>query len=239
LFGLLHNFVHIPKTMETAKRAAAEYAVKYVQDGMIVALGSGSTVHFMIRKLGERVRNEGLKIQTVASSDRSEQLAREFNIPVLDVSAVSRMDIGIDGADEVDRHGNLIKGGGGALLREKILAFNSNAFHVIVDQDKPVDVLGKFPLPVEVIPFGINLATLHLKALGCTPILRVRNDKTFITENGNRIIDCQFNAITDPDALSTAIKKIPGVVESGLFSGKLVKSVIVGRENGEVSEVLF
>jgi ribose 5-phosphate isomerase A len=222
--------------MESAKRAAAEYAVKYVQDGMIVALGSGSTVYFMIQKLGQRVREEGLKIQAVPSSDRSEQLARELNIPVLDVSAVSRMDIGIDGADEVDRYGNLIKGGGGALLREKILAFNSNAFHVIVDEDKQVDALGKFPLPVEVIPFGINLAMKHLNDLGCTPVLRVRNDKTFITENGNRIVDCQFDKITDPDLLSAAIRRIPGVVESGLFSGKLVKTVIVGRKDGSVDE---
>jgi ribose 5-phosphate isomerase A len=225
--------------METAKRAAAEYAVKYVQDGMIVALGSGSTVYYMIQKLGQRVRDEGLKIQAVASSDRSEQLARELNIPVLDVSAITRMDIGIDGADEVDRRGNLIKGGGGALLREKILAFNSNAFHVIVDHEKTVDILGKFPLPVEVIPFGINLAMLHLKALNCTPILRVRNDKTFITENGNRIVDCQFNTIPDPDTLSAAIKKIPGVVETGLFSGRLVKSVIVGKPDGTVNEIVL
>jgi len=222
--------------MESAKRAAAEYAVKYVQDGMIVALGSGSTVHWMIQKLGQRVRDEGLKIQAVPSSDRSEQLARELNIPVLDVSAVSRMDVGIDGADEVDRYGYLIKGGGGALLREKILAFNSDAFHVIVDEEKPVDVLGKFPLPVEVVPFGINLAIKQLKDLGCTPVLRVRNDKTFVTENGNRIVDCQFNAIADPDALSTAIKRIPGVVETGLFSGKRVKSIIVGRKDGTVDE---
>ena len=222
--------------MESAKRAAAEYAVKYVQDGMIVALGSGSTVYFMIQKLGQRVREEGLKIQAVPSSDRSEQLARELNIPVLDVSAVSRMDVGIDGADEVDRRGNLIKGGGGALLREKILAFNSHAFHVIVDEDKQVDVLGKFPLPVEVIPFGINLAMKHLQELGCQPVLRVRSDKTFITENGNRIVDCQFDQIKDPDTLSAAIKRIPGVVETGLFSGKLVKTVIVGRKDGSVEE---
>jgi len=222
--------------MESAKRAAAEYAVKYVKDGMIVALGSGSTVHFMIQKLGQRVREEGLKIQAVPSSDRSEQLAREFGIPVLDVSAVSRMDVGIDGADEVDRYGNLIKGGGGALLREKILAFNSDAFHVIVDEDKPVDVLGKFPLPVEVVPFGINLAMKRLKDLGCVPVLRVRNDKAFITENGNRIVDCQFEKITDPDVLSGAIKRIPGIVETGLFSGKLVKTVIVGRKDGTVEE---
>jgi len=222
--------------MDSAKRAAAEYAVKYVQDSMIVALGSGSTVYFMIQKLGQRVREEGLKIQAVPSSDRSEQLARELNIPVLDVSAVSRMDVGIDGADEVDRYGNLIKGGGGALLREKILAFNSDAFHVIVDEDKQVDTLGKFPLPVEVIPFGINLAMKHLANLGCRPMLRVRNDKTFITENGNRIVDCQFDKISDPDLLSATIKRIPGVVESGLFSGKLVKTVIVGKKDGTVEE---
>lgn len=222
--------------MESAKRAAAEYAVKYVKDGMIVALGSGSTVYFMIQKLGQRVREEGLKIQAVPSSDRSEQLARELNIPILDPSAASHMDVGIDGADEVDRHGNLIKGGGGALLREKILAFNSKAFHVIVDEDKSVDVLGKFPLPVEVVPFGINLAIKQLKDLGCAAVLRVRNDKTFITENGNRIVDCQFDKITDPDTLSAAIKRIPGIVETGLFSGKLVKTVIVGRKDGSVDE---
>ena len=204
---------------------------------MIVALGSGSTVYFMIQKLGQRVREEGLKIQAVPSSDRSEQLARELHIPVLDVSAVSHMDVGIDGADEVDRRGNLIKGGGGALLREKILAFNSDAFHVIVDEDKQVDALGKFPLPVEVIPFGINLAMKHLQDLGCQPMLRVRSDKTFITENGNRIVDCQFDQIKDPDTLSAAIKRIPGVVETGLFSGKLVKTVIVGRKDGSVEEL--
>lgn len=222
-----------------AKKAAAEYAVRYVKDGMIVALGSGSTVYWMIQKLGERVRDEGLKIQAVPSSDRSEQLARGLNIPLLDVSAISRMDVGIDGADEVDRHGNLIKGGGGALLREKILAYNSAAFHVIVDSAKRVDVLGKFPLPVEVVPFGINLAMLHLKALGCTPVVRTSEGKPFVTDNGNRIVDCRFTAIADPDSLSAAIKKIPGVVETGLFSGKLVKSVIVGNDRGEVSETVL
>jgi ribose 5-phosphate isomerase A len=216
-----------------AKKLAADKAVELVKDGMIVGLGTGSTAFFAIQKIGERIK-EGLKIRAVASSLASTELARLAGIPLAGMTEINSIDVTIDGADEVDEYCNLTKGGGGALTREKILAYNSKVFIVIVDESKLSRRLGKFPVAVEVVPFGYNLALLHLEKLGCKAVVRQKKEQFFKTDNGNWIVDCRFNEIRDPEALNTAINNIPGVIESGLFSNKLVHSVIAGHENGEV-----
>ncbi|MEO5600764.1 MAG: ribose-5-phosphate isomerase RpiA [Cyclobacteriaceae bacterium] len=218
-----------------AKKIAAERAVENIREGMTVGLGSGSTAYYMIERIGEKVK-QGLKIKTVASSVRSEDLARKFNIPTFPVSAVGGIDIAIDGADEVDEKGNLMKGGGGSLLREKILAFASTLFFVIIDGSKLVDHLGRRPVPVEITPFGAALTLQHLRALGCDPSIRKTEGNNFISDNGNMVVDCKFQTIEDPAWLDMEIKIIPGVVETGLFSKKIVTSIFVGYDNGEVIE---
>jgi len=218
-----------------AKQAAAFKAVSYVKDGMIVGLGTGSTAYWAIQYLGERVQ-QGLKVTAVATSDETERLAREVNIDVQPLDQVDILDVDIDGADEVDKNLNLIKGGGGALLREKIVAVASKMFIVIADESKLVENLGKFPLPVEVIPFGYTHTAKKLAALGCKPVLRIKERKTFITDNSNYILDCHFNVIADPAALQPQINAIAGVVESGLVV-KVASKVIVGSADGTVKEI--
>lgn len=218
-----------------AKKIAAEKAVEHISDGMTVGLGSGSTTRYAIEKIAERIK-EGLKIKTVASSLTSENLARNLQIPVFDPSEIETIDIAIDGADEVDTTGNLIKGGGGSLLREKIIAFASNKFYVMVDESKLVVTLGTFPLPVEIIPFAAAVTLRHLKMLGCNPVIRMVENIRFISDNGNLIADCKFESIDDPAWLDVRIKMIPGVIETGLFSSKVVTSIIVGYDTGEVKE---
>jgi len=218
-----------------AKRAAAEQAVEYVQDGMIVGLGTGSTAYWAILKLGRRVK-EGLDIKTVATSVQSEQLALELGIPVLSLSEVSEIDLTIDGADEVDSDCNLIKGGGGALLREKIVAAASKELIVVVDHTKQVQSLGEFHLPVEIVPFGADLTQRKLQKLGCVPHLRLNRNKPFVTDNGNYIVDCDFMEIGHAEELETSLNMIPGVVENGLFT-RLATKVIVGFPDGSVREL--
>jgi len=220
------------------KKITAEKAVECVEDGMTIGLGSGSTASYAIGKLGERVR-EGLKIKAVASSRKSEELALALSIPVFDPSHIDGIDLAIDGADEVDKQGNLIKGGGGSLLREKIIACASKRFHVVIDSSKRVDQLGKFPLAVEVLPFGAALTLKHLMDIPCSPALRQENGKNMVTDNGNFIADCRFAVINDPAWLDVKLKMIPGVVETGLFPAKMVTSIFTGYENGDVSEVFI
>lgn len=218
-----------------AKRAAAEQAVEYVQDGMIVGLGTGSTAYWAIQKLGRRVK-EGLGIKTVATSVQSEQLALELGISVLSLSDVVEIDLTIDGADEVDGDWNLIKGGGGALLREKIVAAASKKLIVVVDHTKQVQKLGKFHLPVEIVPFGADLTQRKLQKLGCVPHLRLNQNKPFVTDNGNYIVDCDFKEIGHAEELEASLNMIPGVVENGLFT-RLTTKVIVGFPDGSVREL--
>ncbi|MGC1240680.1 MAG: ribose-5-phosphate isomerase RpiA [Chryseosolibacter sp.] len=220
------------------KMLAAEQAVKLIRDGMTVGLGSGSTASLAIQKIGERVR-EGLNIRTVATSRKTEKLARELSIPVYDPSEIENIDIALDGADEVDTKGNLLKGGGGSLLREKVIAFASKGFHVMVDQSKLVDRLGRSALPVEIVPFAAALTLKHLRALGCDPHIRQSMGENFITDNGNLIADCRFQQIDEPAWLDVKIKMIPGVIETGLFSSKIVTSVFVGSNNGGVREIFI
>jgi ribose 5-phosphate isomerase A len=222
--------IHTRRAVMNAKKAAAERAVQYVKEGMIVGLGSGSTSYWAIHTLGERIK-EGLKIRAVASSKSSEELAKQWGIPLVSFAEIDAIDVTIDGADEVDPDYNLIKGGGGAHLREKILAANSNKLIIIVDESKLVIKLGKFPLPVEIVPFASELTIKKLEALQCKPQIRREKEKEFMTDNGNLIIDCMFNEIVDPKGLSEQLNTIPGVVEHGLFIN-MTDTIIVGKDDG-------
>lgn len=217
-----------------AKQAAAQKAIEYIKDGMTVGLGTGSTAFWVIQYLAQKIKS-GMKITAVATSKETEKLAAECGIPITEMDAVDHIDIDIDGADEVDAGLNLVKGGGGALLREKIVSFNSSGFIVVVDESKMVDTLGKFPLPVEVIPFGWEHTARHLALLGCTTMQRKSVAASFITDNGNYILDCHFKLIPDPALLQAKINAIPGVVESGLFV-KMATRIIVGYNDGKVEE---
>jgi ribose 5-phosphate isomerase A len=215
------------------KKAAAEAAIELVKDGMVVGLGTGSTANFAIEGLGRRV-GEGLLIRGVATSKATEELARRVGVPIVTLEEVGRLDLTIDGADEVDPQFNLIKGMGGALLREKIVAFASRQEVIIIDDSKLVDVLGtKSPLPVEVVPFG-NLRTKDaLQSLGCKASLK-GGSSPFLTDNGNLIYECKFSKIEEPEILEAEIDLIPGVVESGLFIDLATKVVVASGRGIEV-----
>jgi ribose 5-phosphate isomerase A len=213
-----------------AKKAAAHKAVEFVDNGFVVGLGSGSTSEWAIRRLAVRIQ-DGLRIKAVASSKASEQLAIELGIPIVPFSEINEIDVTIDGADEVDHDFNLIKGGGGALLREKLLAYNSKKMIVIVDESKLVNKLGKFPLPIEIVPFASELTLRHLEALRCKAVIRMANNEPYITDNGNYIADCWFHVIADPKDLHAQMKSIPGVVETGLFI-RMTDTVIIGNDEG-------
>ena len=219
-----------------AKKNAAERAVEYVKDGMTIGLGTGTTAYWAILKLGQKIR-EGLHINAVATSLATEKLANENNIPIVPFSEVRSIDLAIDGADEVDAKKNLIKGGGGALTREKIIAYNSKKFIVVVDESKLVEQLGKFPLPVEILPFGAELTVKRISLMAGEAKIRQAKVGNYITDNGNLIVDCRFGAIADPASLDAALKTIPGVVETGLFLNNRVGAVVAGFKSGEVKEL--
>lgn len=200
-----------------AKKMAAERAVDFVEDGMTIGLGTGSTSYFAIQRLGERVA-EGLRIRAIGTSKRTEELAQAVHIPLITFSDVKELDLAIDGADEVAHDYSLTKGGGGALLREKLVASAARRFLVIVDHTKRVHHLGKFLLPVEVVPFAWELTHYRIEQLGCRATRRRQdNGEPFITDNHNYILDCDFGEIVDPPLLHNALKALPGVVETGLF----------------------
>lgn len=213
--------------IENEKKSAAKEAVKLIKDGMIVGIGTGSTVNYFIEELGKRVAS-GLKVKGVSSSMRSSDLARGYGIEIVD-NFQGYMDIDVDGADQVDGNGNLIKGGGGALLREKIVAYNSRNVCIIVDSQKMAgDKFGTFPLPVEVTPYFASGTIKHIEKLGAQ--CKLRQNGNFVTDNGNLIADCEFGQIRDPGNLEKMIRSIPGVVEVGLFVG-MASEIIVGSEN--------
>ncbi|NHW37675.1 ribose-5-phosphate isomerase RpiA [Paenibacillus aceris] len=217
------------------KQLAAEQAVAYIQDGMTVGLGTGSTAYWAIQQIGKNVHS-GLQIKAVATSIQSEKLAAELGIPLIPFSEVKEINVTIDGADEVDGAWNLIKGGGGALLREKIIASSSKELIIVVDESKVVDQLGKFHLPVEVVKFGYELTRHKLSMLGCEPNLRMEDQRPYTTDNGNYILDCDFKQISRPGECHDAINSIPGVVDNGLFIAMAAK-VIVGYKDGSVKEL--
>jgi ribose 5-phosphate isomerase A len=213
---------------EEEKEAAGRAAAKLVRDSDIVGLGTGSTAYFAVVALGERVK-AGLKIIGIPTSVRTSDLARAVGIPLTTLDEHPEIDITIDGADEVDPKLNLIKGGGGALTREKVIATASKKMVVVADSGKLVPVLGKFPLPVEVIAFARTVVEKKIVSLGGSPKLRVKADGSpFVTDNGNQILDCGFGKIADPPALARELSGTPGLVEHGLFIG-LAKLVVVGR----------
>lgn len=214
------------------KISAASQAVKLVSDGMVVGLGTGSTATIAIRMIGDLVK-DGLNIKCVATSIQSERIAGELNIPLADFEAIETIDITIDGADEVDKDHNLIKGGGGALLREKLVAYNSKKFVVIVDESKLVEWLGKFPLPLEILEFGSELTLRQLQMLDCNPLLRFAGEKKYKTDNGNLIVDCDFYPIKNPATLEEQLMSIPGVLGTGLFLKEMVDTIFVGKNMSE------
>lgn len=220
-----------------AKQLAAYRAVEYIQDGMIVGLGTGSTAFWAIEYTAQRVA-AGLKITAVATSEDTAGKARERGIEITPFDEVPYVDVDIDGADEADKDLNLIKGGGGALLREKIVASASRQFIVIADESKLVEKLGKFPLPVEVVIFGLEHTTRALQSLGCKTTLRTTpGGVPFITDNNNYILDCHFEVIPNAPELEKKINAITGVVDNGLFIN-MAERVIVGCNDGTVKEIV-
>jgi ribose 5-phosphate isomerase A len=226
--------------IDKAKFVAAKRSVDYVEDGMRVGLGTGSTAAWMVRCLGELVRDEGLKIKGVPTSTRTAELAREVGIEVVSLDEAKWLDVTIDGADEFDGNLNLIKGGGGALLQEKIVATASDQMVVIADIGKEVETLGNFPLPVEVVPFGwettkslIEEMLISMDVLGRDTTLRMNGDRPFVTDEGNYILDLHLGRIGNANQMAMVLNQMPGVVENGLFID-ICDVVILGYGDGRV-----
>ncbi|GKY88653.1 ribose-5-phosphate isomerase RpiA [Sinisalibacter aestuarii] len=229
--------------IDTAKFVAAKRAVDFVEDKMRVGLGTGSTAAWMVRALGERVREEGLTIMGVPTSTRTAELAAQVGIEVVSLDEARWLDLTIDGADEFDADLNLIKGGGGALLQEKIVATASDMMIVITDPSKQVEHLGAFPLPVEVVPFGwqttkalIEESLDGMDVLGRSGTLRMNGDAPFVTDEGNHIVDLHLQRIGDPRKLALILNQIPGVVENGLFID-ICDKVVIGHQSGRVEVI--
>ena len=214
-------------------RVLGEAAATYVEDGMKVGLGTGRAATAFVRALAERTRREGFRISCVATSEATRTLATTLGLPIVTLGEAGDLDLTIDGADEVDRKLDLIKGLGGALVREKIVAASSRRLVIVAGADKLVDRLGvRTPLPVEIVPFGAPLCERRLRALGAEPRLRGAASGPYVSDNGNHILDCEFAGIDDPAALDRAIREIPGVVATGLFVG-MAERVLV-EERGAV-----
>tara|TARA_R110002126_G_scaffold12220_2_gene53366 strand:+ start:222 stop:920 length:699 start_codon:yes stop_codon:yes gene_type:complete len=224
------------------KIAAAKVAIKYVQSGMKLGIGTGSTADEFTRLLGPMVQN-GLEIQAVPTSVRTEKLCAELGIKTYSLEQLPELDLTIDGADELDAQLQLLKGGGGALLREKIVAQASKEMIVIADHTKVVDTLGAFALPIEVVPFGLSSTKLAIRALanalelvGALKLRQNADNSTFITDGGHFILDASFSRISDAKRLSEDLNKIPGVVENGLFIGMASKAVVATLNGVEIIE---
>jgi ribose 5-phosphate isomerase A len=217
-------------TQDEAKLKAAQRALDFVQDGMSLGLGSGTTSTIFIKQLGERVK-QGLRVQGIATSDASQRLAESLSIPITTFDQCPELDLAIDGADEVGPDLALIKGGGGAMLREKIVAGAARRFIVIADSSKLVDTLGRFPLPVEVIQMALPLVSRKLEALDLNPKLRHHPDGSlYITDEGNVILDCACGSIPDPAWTASELRGIVGVVEHGLFVNMASLALIAGDD---------
>ena len=223
------------------KVKAAEAALAYVEDGMRLGIGTGSTAEEFVRLLAEKV-HEGLKVEGVPTSERTARLCVELGIPLKSLDELPELDLTIDGADEVDENLTLIKGGGGALLREKIVAAASGRMIVIADESKLVEALGAFPLPIEVNPFGEAATRIAIEKvaakLGLSGELKLRKsgDDTFMTDGGHHIFDASFGRIPDADALASRLNQIPGVVEHGLFINLASLAIIAGPAGARVME---
>ncbi len=230
---------------DEAKRAAAAKAIEsFLQDGMTIGLGSGTTSRFFVRILGERVK-DGLRVVGVPSSKSTGELAQEVGIPLADLNDVEQLDLTIDGADEIDAKGRMIKGGGANLLWEKIVASASRKMVAIVDESKKVQRLGRFPLPIEVVPFAWRSTERHLQNLfkrnGYADVqidVRGGTEKPLITDSGHYLLDCHLQAIADPESLALNLNQIPGVVEHGLFIG-IATDAAVGKADGTAETISF
>ena len=227
---------------DQAKFVAAKRACEFVEDGMKLGLGTGSTAAWMVRCLADRIDKEGLKVKGVPTSNRTANLAKELGIETISLDQAGQLDLTIDGTDEFDENLNLVKGGGGALLQEKVVAAASDKMIVIADTGKSVNQLGKFPLPVEVLGFGINSSQslveklLHSQDVDQSIIkTRMSNNLPFITDEGNYILDLHLGRIGDPATLNVTLNQVPGVVENGLFVN-MCDLILIGDEDGTVYE---
>ena len=220
---------------EKAKRAAAKEAVKRVEDGFVLGLGSGSTAAYAIREIGKRIREEKLKVWAVPTSYQALLLATENHIPLTTLYEHPEIDLTIDGADQIDAELNMIKGGGGALTREKIVASASKKVIIVADETKLVKKLGvnNCPVPVEVLPFAVSYVAREIEKLGGKPVLRKSESKVgpTVTDNGNFVIDAYFGSIETPDKLHAKLKSVSGVIENGLFID-IADIVILGGKEG-------
>jgi ribose 5-phosphate isomerase A len=229
-------------TADAQKEAAAYAALKFIKPGMKVGLGTGSTANYFIRALAEKARG-GLDVKCVPTSKASGDLAKSLGLELTTLEEAPFLEVTVDGADEIDGDFRLIKGGGGALLLEKIVATSSRHMVVIADESKRVAKLGKFPLPVEVVPFGVKATGWKLerafKMVGMEPkmTLRVKEGKPFRTDAGNVIIDCACGEIREPDRLEVILNNIPGVVNNGLFNG-IAGIALIGKADGSVEEIV-
>ncbi|MCE2983067.1 MAG: ribose-5-phosphate isomerase RpiA [Parachlamydia sp.] len=224
----------IENSLNKAKKAAGEAAAAFVQEGMVVGLGTGSTAKFFIEAIGKRCQ-EGLKIKAIATSHQTTRDAENAKIPLADANEIKWIDLTVDGADEIDTDNNMIKGGGGALLREKLLALASREFVVIIDESKLVKNLGKFHVPVEIAPFAFPTTIERLNNHGYYGALRCNPDKSiFLTDNAHYIYDIQFaNPILDPKREHKKLKEISGVIETGFFFD-IATRVIIGYKEGSI-----
>jgi ribose 5-phosphate isomerase A len=214
--------------LDREKQTAARHSMRFIDDGNIVGLGTGSTAEYAVRFLAERLQN-GLKIKGIPTSERTARLGAELGIPLATLDQYQKIDVAIDGCDEADPQLRLIKGAGGAFLREKIIASAAKKFVIIADSSKQVQILGKTPLPVEVVPFAQTLVAKEIEALGATAKLREDSrGKLYVTDEGHHIFDCHFGPIADPAALGRQLEAIPGVVEHGLFIG-MADIVLIGQ----------
>ena len=223
----------VSNQLDREKDAAARASLRYVNDGDIVGLGTGSTAAFMVRALAEKVR-AGLKIVGIPTSKRTGELAASLGIAVTTLDEYQDINVTIDGADEFDSQLRLIKGGGGALLREKIVASASRKLVIIADSSKQASKLGRFPLPVEVIPFAEKLVARKIVAMGAQVKLReYAYGNPFVTDEGHHILDCHFGEIDDPEKIGSELRFMPGIVEHGLFLN-MASVVVVGKADGVV-----